>query len=290
MDKHVIPGGIAAKRGHRPVDCRLNKVLTAYIVRQQILPTALCSNDVRQCYDRIVHAIAHICLQIVGGHGHTCRVMLGTIQQMPYYVKIAYGTSATSYGCVHIPLQGILQGNGAGPAIWMLRSLPLIQMLRTQGFGFRSKNLLTKKVYYFVCYTYVNDTDLVHTGISSTPPTQIFEEIQSMLDHWEGGLHATGGALVPQKSYWYGIDFEWHTTKLKWEYTTIAQLPGSLSMKDHQQNITLLERLEVGEARKTLCLWIAMDGNQVQQVPALLKKKLEWADRVQTKQLTKTEA
>jgi hypothetical protein len=114
--------------------------------------------------------------------------------------------------------------------------------------------------------------------------------MQSMLDHWEGGLHATGGALVPQKSYWYGIDFKWHTTKLKWEYKTIAQLPGSLSMKDHQRNITLLERLEVGEARETLGLWIAMDGNQVQQVLALLKKKLEWANRVRTKQLKKTEA
>jgi hypothetical protein len=49
------------------------------------------------------------------------------------------------------------------------------------------------------------------------------------------------GILVPQKSYWYGIDFKWHKTKLKWEYKTIAQLPGSLSMKDYQRNLTLLE-------------------------------------------------
>jgi hypothetical protein len=136
----------------------------------------------------------------------------------------------------------------------------------------------------------IHDTDLVHNRIASTPPTQIFAEMQSMLDHREGGLHATGGALVPSKSYWYGIDFQWHNTKLKWEYKPVTQLPGSLSMKDHQRNITLLERLEVGEVRETLGLWIAMDGNQKQQVLALLKQILEWADRVRTKQLSKTEA
>jgi hypothetical protein len=168
-------------------------------------------------------------------------------------------------------------------------SIPLIQMLRTQGFGFHSRNLLTNETYYFACYTYVDDTDLVHTGTSSTSPTQIFTEMQSILDHWEGGLHATGRALVPPKSYWYGIDFKWHKTKLKWEYKTIAQLPGSLHMKDHQHDLTLLERLEVDEARETLGLWIAMDGNQVKQVLALLKEILAWADCVRTKQLTKTE-
>jgi hypothetical protein len=115
--------------------------------------------------------------------------------------------------------------------------------------------------------------------------------MQSMLDHWEGGLHAMGGAIVPQKSYWYGIDFKWHKTKLKWEYKTITHLLGSLHMKDHRRNLTLLfEQLEVDEARKILGLWITMDGNQVQQVLALFKKILAWADRVRTKQLTKTKA
>jgi hypothetical protein len=46
--------------------------------------------------------------------------------------------------------------------------------------------------------------------------------MQSMLDDWEGDLHATGGALNPSMSYFYGIDFQWHKTKLKWEYKTVA--------------------------------------------------------------------
>jgi hypothetical protein len=250
----AIPSEVQVKTGHRAVDCGLNKVLTNDVIRQKCLPVALCSNDAKQCYDRIVHTIASICLQRVGVHPDTCRVMLGTIQHMRHYVKTAYGTSPRSYGCIRIPLQGVLQGNGAGPAIWMLMSIPIIDMLRTQGFGFTSSNLLTEEDYYFSCYTYVNDTDLIHIGAYKTSATLVMADMQSMLEHWEGGLYATGGALVPYKSYWYGIDFKWNATKLQWEYKTIAELPGSLHIKDHLRNSSLLERLEVNEARDTVGL------------------------------------
>jgi hypothetical protein len=143
--------------------------------------------------------------------------MLGTLQQMQHYIKTAYGTSECSYVCVQIPLQGVLQENGAGPAIWMLMSIPIINMLRTQGFGFQSSNLLTEANYYFTCFTYVDDTDLVHTGKPNTTEPQLLREMKQVLNHWDGGLNATGGALVPYKSYWYGIAFKWHPTKTEME-------------------------------------------------------------------------
>jgi hypothetical protein len=216
--------------------------------------------------------------------------MFGSLQQMQHYVKTAYGLSETSYGCIEIPLQGVLQGNGAGPAIWLLTSIPIINMLRRQGFGFTSANLLTDEKYSFACYTYVDDTDLIHNGNRQSTSRQVFDEMQRMLDHWEGGLRATGGALVPSKSYWYGIDFKWNQRKHKWEYKKINELPGSLTLKDHSRHTTELTRLEVNEARETLGLWIAMDGNQLAQVTAIQKKIDHWADKIRTKQLTKTEA
>jgi hypothetical protein len=94
--------------------------------------------------------------------------MFGTLQQMQHYAKTAYGTSNTSYGTICIPLQGVLQGNGAGPSIWMLISAPLINMLRTQGFGFKSTNLLSAESYHFACYTYVDDNDLIQAGKADT--------------------------------------------------------------------------------------------------------------------------
>jgi hypothetical protein len=195
----VIPSEAYAKPGFRANDCGLNKVLTYDISRQWKTPAALCSNDAKPCYDRIVHAIASICLQRVGVQANTCRVMFGTIQQMKHYVKTAYGTSEQSYGTINIPLQGVLQGNGAGPAIWLLISAPLINMLRTQGFGFQSSNLLSDESYTFACYTYVDDTDLIHNRLD-TNRHQIIPDMQRMLDHWVCGLRATGGLWYPPKA------------------------------------------------------------------------------------------
>jgi hypothetical protein len=195
----VIPSEAYAKPGFRSNDCGLNKVLTYDIIRQRKTPAALCSNDAKSCYDRIIHLIANICLQRVGVQANTCQVMLGTLQQMKHYVKTAYETSDQSYGSIHIPLQGVLQGNGAGPAIWLLSSSPLINMLRTQGFTFTSSNILSNESYTFACYTYVDDTDQIHNGTDNNS-NRIIPEMQRMLDHWAGGLRATGGALVPQRA------------------------------------------------------------------------------------------
>jgi hypothetical protein len=77
---------------------------------------------------------------------------------------------------------------------------------------------------------------------------------------------------------------------LKWMYKTIAEMPGEMTIKDHLRNDAILHRLEVTEARETLGLWIAMDGNQQQQVLALIMNVLVWTDKIRTKHLTKTEA
>ena len=34
--------------------------------------------------------------------------------------------------------------------------------------------------------------------------------MQKTVNHWAGILQASGGALVPEKCFWYAIDFKWH--------------------------------------------------------------------------------
>lgn len=41
-------------------------------------------------------------------------------------------------------------------------------------------------------------------------------------------LHATGGAVVPSKSFWYLVDFTW--TRSEWRYKTIDETPDSIWM------------------------------------------------------------
>jgi hypothetical protein len=52
-----------SRKGHRAIECVANKVLTTDIARQEHRPMALCANDAKSCFDRILHAMATICMR-----------------------------------------------------------------------------------------------------------------------------------------------------------------------------------------------------------------------------------
>jgi hypothetical protein len=53
------------------------------------------------------------------------------LQEAVHYVRMGFGESTKSYGgrMWLVPLHGIGQGNGAGPAIWAVVSTPLLNVL-----------------------------------------------------------------------------------------------------------------------------------------------------------------
>jgi hypothetical protein len=223
-------------------------------------------------------------------------MMFGTLAQVEHYVRTNFGDSSSSYACCEIPFQGVYQGNGAGPGIWMLVSIPIINMLKARGFGFHVTNALSKERFAFVCYVFVDDTDLVHSSLLDYPEGDddigtdiLINEMQEVVDTWEGGLRASGGALVPSKSYWYLIHFQFKNNR--WQYSSIQDTPGNLTIRDVSGHHRVqLDRLAVNEARETLGVFIAMDGSQTTQTEALLAITQRWADRVRSGRLTHAEA
>jgi len=76
--------------------------------------------------------------------------------------------------------------------------------------------------------------------------------MQGALNHWEGGLRATGGALSASKSYWYLVDFTWNFRRQSWEYSSIADTPGNLLIHCVGDNTNPVshQRLEPYEAEE----------------------------------------
>jgi len=96
--------------------------------------------------------------------------------------------------------------------------------------------------------------------VHSQRAEEVLPEIQRCLDHWHGGLCATGGALVPHKSYWYLIDFYWAGNK--WNYSPIQDCPGGIQInKIDSANRVTLEHLEPEDAGETLGIFLSMTGD-----------------------------
>jgi hypothetical protein len=104
--------------------------------------------------------------------------------------------------------------------------------------------------------------------------------MQASLDLWEGGIRATGGAIVPAKSHWYLIDFIWKLGD--WRYATEAETPANLTVWDCDGRTQVLARLSVNVARRTLGAYLAPDGNDQTQFEVLRAAARTWRDQIRT--------
>jgi len=60
---------------------------------------------------------------------------------------------------------------------------------------------------HFTGFAFVNDTDLCVSGQPTAAMT--VQCMQGSVTNWEGLLHTMGGALVPEKCFWYLVDQYW---------------------------------------------------------------------------------
>jgi hypothetical protein len=84
---------------------------------------------------------------------------------------------------------------------------PVLKIMKDEGFGFMYKAIIEGKQLHFVGYSFVDDTDIIHSGQPGEPFQVLAMRMQAAMETWEGGLKATGGALDPEKSCWYLIRF-----------------------------------------------------------------------------------
>jgi hypothetical protein len=89
---------------------------------------------------------------------------------------------------------------------------------------------LSKILVHFFGYAFVDDTDVIVSRPTMVSYSEAIDELQSAVDIWEGGRKATCGAIVPEKTFWYSIDFSWSAGQ--WKYKTIKESPGSLYIND----------------------------------------------------------
>jgi hypothetical protein len=131
--------------------------------------------------------------------------MFSTIQNLNHYIRTIFGNSTILFGgdLWVVLVQRVGQGNGAGPLIWALVSTPVLNMLQAEDHGAFFKAALSGDVLSFVGYSFVDDTDLI---VAFTNVFATFKEItaamQASFTLWEGGIRATCGAIVPEKTHW----------------------------------------------------------------------------------------
>jgi len=227
-------------------------------------------------------------MQRVGVPKKIINCLFTTLQEAVHRVRTGFGDSKSFYGgkVWLVPIHGIGQGNGAGPAIWAVVSTPLLNVLREKGFGCKVICPLSSSYFRFVGYAIVDDMDVIQSALTDSPESAR-AQLQHAIDTWEFSLKATCGAFVPEKMVWWLVRFKW--SRNSWSYAGIQDSPGELMVNDIENNRKVVKRLEPHQAYETLGVYLAPDGNLNEQFQKMKKAASAWANGLRTGNITKPE-
>ena len=280
-----------SRPGRSAIEHALNRRLVFDHQRYDRSPLALACSDLKSCYDRVVHAAASLALQRIGVPIASIVSMFDSIRRMTHCVRTAFGESEGTYGGDTVPeeyitfIQGLLQGNGAGPQIWSILSSTIFDALRGKGYGLHFVTAITKELFHLVGFSYVDDCDLA-TNNSTVQLTHSM--MQAALTEWEELIKVTGGCLVPDKSSWYLVDYIWKRGKWICIDAKTDEMDLVATTKDGQQ--VSLKYMLSHQAMSMLGVYLAPDGNNKDQIKHLRKTTSRWASCIRTGHASAREA
>jgi hypothetical protein len=147
-------------------DRGLAKTLFYKIDCQLRVPAAIALVNASNCYDRIEHAMALLIFQSFGVEDMAVTAMLETIQEMKFFLRMAFGDSKDFYGLtIEVETQGLGQGNGTSPAGWCVISIMILQAHGAKGHGAHFIVPMSHVCSSLSAILYVNDTDLLHLNM-----------------------------------------------------------------------------------------------------------------------------
>lgn len=283
--KSLAPEQYGSRKKKSSIVHATNKVLLFDITRQRKQDAALLVLDAESCYDRIAPPIAALAMKRQGAPDSFTGMLFNTLDKMKHYIRTAYGESVQCYYRQEEKFHGILQGNGAGPAIWAMVSSPILDYLRAQHLGVTIRRPSSGEIIKVPAFAFVDDTDLVQEILERN---QIAELPAQALKAWELGLRVTGGALVPGKCNWYAMVHKW--TGDHWLLEKTIDTPGSIYLQHESGEDVEITRLEPDKAVLALGVMFAPNGSMHEEMVYLKNKGQIWAEQVRSSGITRNEA
>lgn len=282
--KLIPPGQFGARKRHQAIDLAFSKRLIWDLLILQRRSAGWISNDAKSCFDRVVHWVAIIALLRFGITWRAVSMAFATLAEATHRVCTGFGDSPVAFHPPsEIPFQGCGQGNGAGPAIWVAVSSIIISMMEASGFGFECLSAIDSRLVVAQCLAFIDDTDLTEAAKSVDSPIEhICPSIQKAATLWAGGIRATGGAVNPDKSFYWLFDWEWDPAHGSWKFR-----PNSKAAPNFQVlipglsgRLEPLKRLAPSESERTLGVMMAPLENEQAQIDHVSSMAKEWAESI----------
>ena len=208
-------------------------------------------NDAIECFDRIDHIPAILVLTRYGLDYDSTKTLFQVMQKALHTIKTGYGAFEPVYGDKMIPVAGYGQKNGVDSTMWALISSVLIQMYKEVEHGIKIATTITKMILSLMCFAFVHNANLAQAvPDQDTSGEEMIDKFQEYMQIWEGGICASGGAICPNKTKWFLIDYVWKCNKFT--YRSIDEIPGNISIPDQDGNMMIINREDLSSKKEFL--------------------------------------
>ena len=269
--------------GKKSIDHALNKRSIFDINRYKKNTLAMASCNLKSCFDRVAHTPAVLAMASKGIPVQPMHSMFETLQNTQFITRTAFGDSEESFGgqedgFIAAP-QTLGQGNGTGPQIWAIVSSKMFEVLQNEGLATKIITPITKEALEPLGFAYVDNADIIAMA-DGHEADETFKKMQETLNYWEGVAKTTGGALAPNKCWWYLVEIRWKKDGT-WEYYQ-GEREGVMKVQDKDNNWGTLKHLQVTEAKKMLGVYLAPNGDDSHQKKVMVQKAVKFGERIRT--------
>jgi hypothetical protein len=147
-------------------------------------------------------------------------------------------------------MMGLGQGNRAALPSWIQLSAVLVNVYKQLVLGTDLHDPITNNRIHSMGAMYVYDLDLYTWKDAITDPFELMLQAQQEVTQWSLLLNATGGALKPEKWFWYLLDYT--CNEGEWSYVVHSDFELSVTNPDGSRSS--IKQEEVATSKKTL--WI----------------------------------
>jgi hypothetical protein len=294
-NNNLLNDGQAGSRpGCRAIDVAIQKEMKYNYSKLTRTPLITVDNDAKSCFDRILCNVAMLVSQYYGITRNMCSLQASTLENTVYKIRTALGESTRNYQhSTNNPIHGTGQGSCASPAIWLLISSFIMDILQDNASGMQMVDI--QKKYEMVIHWiegFVDDNSIfTNLEFGCEDLRQLIQKATKDAQMWEGLLSATGGELQLSKCFYYLLSWKWDKhgnpspqNKMEQQIT-----PLTLQMTTNKTSEELTQ-IECHESHKTLGTHKCIIGEEVTQYEVLLDKSNKFADKVRQAQFTTEQA
>jgi hypothetical protein len=274
-----IPEELFSQKGSTAEDAKFNKTLMADLSRQARQPMIVTSADAAYCYDCMNHIIMSLVwLVLTNGNIPAIVAALICLQTMKFIQRTGFGELKTFFGGpFHFPyMMGLGQGNRAAPPSWIQLSMVLVNVFNQLNLGALIQDSITAEVIHSVGTLFVNDTDLYTWRENILNPGNLWCQAQLELEHWSFLLNATGGALKPDKCFWYLLNYVCKDGQ--WTYAEMV--PREMLITNPDSTKSPINQVKVTESKKTLGIHDLPSGGNATHLSSIKTKVRKWVNRM----------